>query len=131
MRARHLPPMGRGFLAWRLVFVVATSLTPAVILVCAAGAQERGSGFRNLRVLPDDIGRQELTETMKIMTRSLGTDCRYCHRTDIPDFASDGVKAKAVAREMMQMVERMNRASPGLTVTCFTCHRGRTKPSKR
>jgi nitrate/TMAO reductase-like tetraheme cytochrome c subunit len=110
---------------------MAMSLAPALLVLGVAGARERGAAFRNLRVLPDDIGREELIETMKVMTKSLGTDCRYCHRTDIPDFASDELKAKLVARQMMRMVEQMNRESPRSRVTCFTCHRGQTKLQPR
>jgi hypothetical protein len=52
------------------------------------------------------------------------------------DFASDDKRTKRVARQMMRMVEEVNRrldtipgrASGGLPVTCATCHRGVSRP---
>jgi hypothetical protein len=52
------------------------------------------------------------------------------------DFASDQKRTKQVARQMMLMVQEINRrldtlpdrAKPGLEVTCATCHRGTNRP---
>ena len=50
------------------------------------------------------------------------------------DFASDAKKEKLVARKMLTMVHRINSEDFGVKdfkdvkVTCFTCHRGATKP---
>jgi cytochrome c peroxidase len=50
------------------------------------------------------------------------------------DFASDAKKEKVTARKMLVMVHRINEQDFGVKdfkdvkVTCFTCHRGATKP---
>jgi hypothetical protein len=54
------------------------------------------------------------------------------------DFAKDEKRTKLVARQMMRMVEEINRrldtlpehdhAGPNLQVTCATCHRGVSRP---
>jgi cytochrome c peroxidase len=50
------------------------------------------------------------------------------------DFASDAKPQKLVARKMLAMVHRINSEDLGVKdfkdvkVTCFTCHRGLTKP---
>lgn len=93
------------------------------------------SRYTNLQFLPDDITKDELIQTMKFITRSLGTKCKFCHRSDIRDYASDELEKKVIARRMMQMVERLNRelfADRGAPrVTCFMCHRGQLKPPMR
>jgi tetratricopeptide (TPR) repeat protein len=35
--------------------------------------------FTNLQVLPKDLGKRELLETMKNFTRALGVRCQFCH----------------------------------------------------
>ena len=90
--------------------------------------------FSNLQVLPQDTPTAQLLEAMTDMTRDLGAECRSCHRTDSRDFASDEILAKRTARDMMRMVERMNRelsqsgAEKPVTITCMSCHQGRLKP---
>ena len=90
------------------------------------------SRFTNLQVLPEQITKQELMRTMKRISRSLGAKCDHCHRTDTRDFASDELEHKRVAREMLQMVDRLNlelftwEAAP--EATCYMCHRGEHEP---
>ena len=53
------------------------------------------------------------------------------------DFASDEKRTKLVARQMMRMVQEINRrldtipgrTTSGLQVTCATCHRGVSRPA--
>ena len=99
--------------------------------------------FTNLRVLPKDITRAQLTATMKGFAQGLGVRCEKCHVGEGPDlskfdFASDDKPAKAVARKMIQMQTILNAqvaaigetAKPGAQkITCFTCHRGEAKPA--
>jgi hypothetical protein len=96
--------------------------------------------FKNLKVFPQDIGRADLLANMKLFAQSLGVRCTYCHvGTDGQplstfDFASDAKDKKAIARKMLVMVHRINEQDFGVKdfanvkVTCFTCHRGATKP---
>jgi hypothetical protein len=96
---------------------------------------------KNLKILPADISRMQLLATMKFFSQSLGVRCTYCHvGTDGQplstfDFPSDAKEHKKTAREMMRMVQQINEKLPGITgapdskITCFTCHRGSTKPA--
>jgi hypothetical protein len=75
---------------------------------------------------------------MRNFTSFLGVRCPYCHvgeeghpLTEF-DFPSDNKRTKVVARQMMLMVEEINRrldtipnpTAVGLQVTCGTCHHG-------
>jgi hypothetical protein len=80
--------------------------------------------------------------TMRNFTFYLGVRCQYCHVGEEGqpltqfNFVSDEKRTKLVARQMMLMVQEINRrldslpgrAGAGLQVTCNTCHRGTTRP---
>jgi Photosynthetic reaction centre cytochrome C subunit len=101
----------------------------------------------NLQVLPKDIPLKQLIQTMRAFTQGLGVRCQHCHvfKGDDPDdlttfdFASDEKTEKKTARTMLQMGLAINneylkdvgepRPDGGLKVTCYTCHRGETKPA--
>ncbi|HEX2164225.1 MAG TPA: c-type cytochrome [Thermoanaerobaculia bacterium] len=95
--------------------------TPVVLLVLALlpalavepQAPPDPPPFQNLQVLPDDIPRQELVDTMKGFTRALGVRCNHCHvgqGDDLStyDFPSDAKHEKRSARVMMEMVRAIN-----------------------
>ena len=97
--------------------------------------------YKNLKVLPKDIGRGDLLATMKFFSQSLGVRCTHCHvgvegrPLSTFDFASDAKSKKQTARAMLVMVKALNDKTlpdatglPDAKVTCFTCHRGSTKP---
>jgi hypothetical protein len=73
---------------------------------------------------------------MRNIARSLGTRCDHCHvqtatePREIFDFPSDAKPEKKEAKEMMDMVVRINKENfdGRPVVTCFTCHRGDTHP---
>ena len=98
--------------------------------------------FKNLKVLPKEISRADLLANMKFFSQSLGVRCTYCHvGTDGQplatfDFPSDAKDHKNTARAMMAMVAMLNSKTlptatglPDAKVSCFTCHRGSTKPA--
>jgi hypothetical protein len=98
--------------------------------------------FKNLKVLPKDINRADLIANMKFFSQSLGVRCTYCHvgtegqPLSTFDFASDAKDHKKIARDMLAMVKMLNEKTlpaatglPDAKVTCFTCHRGSTKPA--
>ena len=122
-------------------------LAAIFVAACTAISQQKAQTptadnleFHNLRVLPPNITHDELIATMRGIARSLGTRCNHCHVTNPPDakeefdFASDAKPEKKVARTMLRMVRNINAEyvskvnAHGQTVTCFTCHRGRTVP---
>ena len=99
--------------------------------------------FTNLQVLPKTITRAELVPIMRGFALNLGVRCEHCHvgeGNDLSkfDFAADTRPAKATARKMLAMVTAINTqhlagvgepaAAGAPKVTCFTCHRGTTKP---
>jgi len=90
------------------------------------------SEFTNLEVLPADITKAELKRQMKLITKSLGVKCDYCHRTDTRDYATDEIPEKVVARDMMRMLEGINlehfAGEDAAQVTCFMCHHSQQQP---
>jgi hypothetical protein len=116
-------------------------LALACVVLAAPAAAQIPSTFTNLQVLPRDIPRAELVETMRGITRALGVRCTHCHvgPDDLQgmNFATDEKPAKVSARLMLQMVQRINaeyvkelpaKAEPRQQVSCITCHRGATVP---
>jgi hypothetical protein len=97
--------------------------------------------YKSLKVLPKTIARADLLNTMKSFSQSLGVRCTFCHVGEEGqplstfDFASDKKANKAIARDMLRLVGRLNKtdlpAIAGLDnpkVTCYTCHRGAKEP---
>jgi hypothetical protein len=99
--------------------------------------------FTNLKVLPPDIPRRELINVMRSIAGNLGVRCNYCHPGGNPqtlegvDFPSDSLGTKRVARRMLEMVKTVNEtviaevqpdSATRITLTCFTCHRGVSRP---
>ena len=86
-----------------------------------------GGGPRNVQVL----GNAPLPETMQSFVQALGLldkgTCAYCHAEDR---ASDEKRPKQVARRMITMTRAINGTfgDGQQHVTCYTCHRGNTKP---
>jgi hypothetical protein len=97
--------------------------------------------YKNLKVFPKDFSRADLLSNMKFFSQSLGVRCTYCHVGEEGkplstfDFASDAKDHKTIARDMIRLADHINQdhlpkilADPEAKVTCFTCHRGSTKP---
>jgi len=98
--------------------------------------------YKNLKVLPKDIGRADLLANMKFFAQSLGVRCTYCHVGEegkplsTYDFVSDKNDHKHTARGMMRLVQHINddhllaiTGLPDARVTCYTCHRGEKRPA--
>ncbi len=121
------------------------ALVLAAVLVLAAlplGAQIPDE-FKNLKVLPEDISKQDLIAQMRHMAGALGARCHYCHVGEPGaslagyDFVSDEKETKKTARVMLQMVDEINgkllpqigkESSELLEVRCVTCHSGQSRP---
>jgi Photosynthetic reaction centre cytochrome C subunit len=100
----------------------------------------------NLKVLASTTTVRELLPVMKGFTQGLGVRCQHCHvyKGENPDdlssfdFASDEKAAKVTTRSMMRMSRVINdellkgvgeaAATGESKVTCYTCHRGDTRP---
>lgn len=122
-----------------------TALLAATSLLAASGvnSQEQKSDYKNLKVLPKDITKNELLPIMRGFSFALGTNCGFCHANKPSpqtgyDFASDDKETKKVARLMMQMNEAINRDQMSkveaadndlvVKVQCVTCHHGLPRP---
>lgn len=99
--------------------------------------------FTNLKVLPKDISKGDLTTLMRDFSSAMGVRCGFCHvRTDPSprsevDWASDSKPEKETARVMMRMTRLINTEQiPKITtkdpdrveVKCATCHHGQERP---
>ena len=119
---------------------IALSLLASLPLASAAIADVPDQ-FTNLKVLPKDVGKRELMNTMKDFSSALGVNCTHCHVEKTPgdrntiDWASDALEPKKVARGMMAMVAGINKdllpaaGEPNAQVRCMTCHRGLPDPA--
>jgi TolA-binding protein len=117
-----------------------------VVLSASATAQAPGKfppdSLINTKVIPHSTPVPQVLAIMRNFTGALGVRCQYCHvgqegqQLSQFDFASDQKREKLVARQMMLMVQEVNRRldtipdgrSPTLQATCATCHRGLTRP---
>jgi hypothetical protein len=92
---------------------------------------------KNIQVLKG-LPESQLFPLMNFMSASLGVRCDYCHVNEGDDkwvWESDAKPEKVTARRMMLMQIEINRGNrdilgaSGVAVTCFTCHRGQTRPA--
>jgi hypothetical protein len=105
-----------------------------VISYVAAGQQKPAEGktaeqvYKNIKVL-SGIPADQVTPTMRLIARSLGVTCEFCH--DAMDRSKDGIEAKETARKMMTMDRDINTNTFGgrTQVTCNTCHNGHNDPA--
>lgn len=101
---------------------------PSLDPLPAGSKEERAEQkYKNIQLLKG-IPSDRLLKVMFAFKGSLGVDCTYCHIKD--QFEKDDKPAKQTARKMIQLVRDTN-AKLGTTtrVTCFTCHRGQTRPA--
>jgi hypothetical protein len=99
----------------------------------------------NVKVIPKSTPVIQVVGMMRNFAGALGVRCQYCHvgQEGQPlasfDFAKDEKRTKLTARQMMRMVEEINRRidtlphdhdqrHDTLRVTCATCHRGVSRP---
>lgn len=117
--------------------------------------------WKNLKILPQDISKDDLDSVMHSFTHSLGVKCNYCHAGNPAehkmDFPSDEKPEKLIARKMMLMSIDINKnhfqqiadmmkddddKMPVSTdtsavsymlkyVTCYTCHHGDAHPKNK
>ena len=130
---------------WTASLLVAAATSFAASVAIAQSGAQQAPNFanpphKNLKIYPAGMPRAQLLANMRLFSQSLGVRCTHCHvgveGQPLPtfDFASDAKPAKEMARKMLLMTRRINSEDFGVTdfanvkVTCFTCHRGSTKP---
>lgn len=122
--------------------IVVTFAFALFIAVSFAFTKEAPPRYKNLKVLPKDITKEQMDSVMHHFTGSLGVKCNFCHAFNAQekklDFASDEKPEKHTAREMLKMTQKLNKKyfhiknskslTADLEVTCFTCHNGNEHP---
>ena len=102
--------------------------------------------YKNLKILPKNISKEDLDKVMDNFKAALGVKCSFCHAPSKdstqkwPDFASDDKPEKKIARSMMKMTAKINKKffsenknEQGVVVPaieCMTCHRGSPHPDE-
>ncbi len=127
-----------------VILVLAGLAAPAVLCSQAPGKFPPDS-LINVKVIPKNTPVMQVVGMMRNFAGALGVRCQYCHvgQEGQPlstfDFAKDEKRTKLTARQMMRMVEEINRRidtlphdhdqrHDTLRVTCNTCHRGVSRP---
>lgn len=128
-----------------IISIAATTTRPAVYSDPAPAGKQRHE-YTNLKVLPRDISSRDLQHIMiDEFEDGLGVGCAFCHAgqqgSNKPDYASDAKPEKEIARTMMRMTLKLNAryfqvhrpglGSPGLVITCTTCHQGKPRPDEQ
>ena len=127
-------------------FLVTLAFVGLVAISCAVTNQaaSTNSQYKNLKILPNDITKEQMDSVMHHYTASLNVKCNFCHvrneETKEWDWASDGNKHKLITRQMMTMTNEINKKNfnhtgapitltSQLAVTCYTCHHGAKDPA--
>src|SRR4051812_41964789 len=127
----------------RVVIVLGVIAAPAGLFSQAPGKFPPDS-LINVKVIPKSTPVIQVVGMMRNFAGALGVRCQFCHvgQEGQPlssfDFAKDEKRTKLTARQMMRMVEEVNRRLDTLPehaqmtshveVTCQTCHRGVSRP---
>ena len=127
----------------RLAFTgLAVAALPFQLMAQASGRWPPDS-LRNVQVIPRTTPVIQVIGMMRNFAGDLGVRCQFCHvgEEGMPlerfDFTDDEKRTKRVARQMMRMVEEINRrvdtlperTVPAVQVTCRTCHHGLSRPA--
>lgn len=141
---RILAAMATVAAAWAFTVTVSGQAAPARPAAPAgqAGAPAAAAGerpqmseeaFKNIQVLKG-IPVDQFMGTMGFFSASTGLNCTDCHTDesggDWNKYADDNA-LKRQARRMVLMMNAINTANFGgrPVVTCFTCHRGNSRPA--
>ena len=117
----------------------------ALMIVTSLAFTKDDPIYKNLKVLPKNITKEQMDSVMHHFTNSLNVKCSFCHVRTADgkewNFAADDNKHKLVARNMMKMTEKINdkyfnvtgkkTLDAKLMVSCYTCHHGKTDPETK
>jgi len=105
----------------------AASFLPQSVRAQAADAKTAEQVFKNITQLKGTPADQ-LQPAMQFIAASLGVECTFCHVQG--KMEADDKPAKKTARDMMAMTMAINANSfrGQKQVTCYSCHRGSTRP---
>ena len=117
-----------------------------MVALSLAFTKEEEPLYKNLKVLPKKITKEQMDSVMHHFTASLNVKCNFCHvrneETKTWNFAADDNKHILFARELMKMTDKINdkyfnvtggkkNMNAQLMVTCYTCHNGNTDPQTK
>jgi hypothetical protein len=123
---------------FKSTLIVISSLTMLIILLSASLPQQ--PKWKNLKILSNDLTQFEMNKIMDKYEQALGVKCNFCHvmdkETGVHNYESDARPEKEMARRMMLLTKDINQkhfnynnkeVAPQ-TITCYTCHNGKTIP---
>src|SRR5205814_8836935 len=116
-----------------LAVIVAGALAGAVVKAQAPQSEKpimAEDVFKNIQVLRG-LTLDQFMGTMGFIASSLSMNCSECHDLSGPgDYATDANPRKLMARRMILMVDMFNKVNFAgkREVTCFSCHRGASRP---
>lgn len=118
-----------GIIGFALVLALAIGWVGSQSAAAQAPGQMSEQFFKNIQVLKGQPA-ELMVPSMQYMEISLGVHCVYCHDDDNTKRELDTKPTKATARRMIQMVMDVNKNTFNgrAAVTCYTCHRGHTRP---
>jgi photosynthetic reaction center cytochrome c subunit len=127
-----------------LLFASAALAVPVASLRAQAPGHWPPDSLINVKVIPTNTPVMQVVGMMRNFAGALGVRCQFCHvgQEGMPlaqfDFAKDEKRTKLTARQMMRMVQEINRRLDTLPehaqmtshveVTCASCHRGVSRP---
>ncbi len=92
-------------------------------------AEQTHKNIKALTGMPDS----QFRPMMNYFNAALGVQCNFCHvqKDGKMDFVSDEHEHKGIARNMIKMVQEINKNTfeGKVTVSCQTCHQGRPIPA--
>jgi len=114
------------------VVVIGSAVSAAAQVTTAVKPLMAEDVFKNVQVLKG-ISVDEFMATMGFFAASLSLNCIDCHISESSgDWSryADDTGLKRTTRRMVLMVNTLNKANFGgsRTVTCYSCHRGGTRP---
>jgi photosynthetic reaction center cytochrome c subunit len=116
-----------AIVASAIVLSIAGSLLCAQSGETAPKPKTTQQAYKNIQVLKD-LPPGQLIPAMQFITSSLGVECDFCHVRGA--FDKDDKPTKKTARKMMQMMIILNQENfdSRREVTCYSCHRGSSRP---
>jgi hypothetical protein len=113
-------------------------------IIATKPPREEKPVYTNLKVLSKNISDENMDFVMESFNMQLGVNCLFCHMSKQKgydfsfDFASDSLRNKRIARDMLRMTMKLNKKYfdtklNGTMTTrgkiwCKTCHRGKPIP---
>jgi hypothetical protein len=109
-------------------FILAAGFSQAPV-VAQSSDQKAEQVFKNIQAFKGQRADM-LNPTMVLFEAALGVGCGYCHDADANKRELDVKPQKAIARQMIDMVNNINKTTfrGQARVSCFTCHQGRPIP---